>query len=145
MRLPGILPWPLLGGKMLLAAEFGTGQVLWSILWFFLFVMWISLVFSVFGDIMRSEMSGWSKALWAFGIVFLPFLGVFLYLIVNGGKMGERSVQAAQVQQDAMDGYIRDVASTGASDELSKLADLHTAGKLTDSEYTAAKAKVLAG
>ncbi len=130
---------------MLLAAEFGTGQVLWSILWFFLFVMWISLVFSVFGDIMRSEMSGWSKALWTFAIVFLPFLGVFLYLIVNGGKMGERSVEAAEAQQEAVDGYIRDVASTSASDELSKLADLHTAGKLTDSEYTAAKAKVLAG
>jgi hypothetical protein len=130
---------------MLLAAEFGTGQVLWSILWFFLFVMWISLVFSIFGDIMRSDMSGWSKALWSFAIIFLPFLGIFLYLIVNGGKMGERSVQQAQEQQDAMDGYIRGVASTGSSDELAKLADLHTSGKLTDSEYSAAKAKVIAG
>jgi len=130
---------------MLLAAEFGTGQVLWSILWFFLFVMWLALVFSIFGDLIRSDMSGWSKALWTFGILFLPFLGVFLYLIVNGSKMGERSVQAAQVQQDAFDGYIRDVASTSASDELSKLADLHSAGKLTDDEYAAAKAKVLAG
>ncbi len=130
---------------MLLAAEFGTGQVLWSILWFFLFVMWISLVFSIFGDIMRSEMSGWSKALWTFAILFLPFLGIFMYLIVNGGTMGERSVQAAQAQQDAMDGYIRDVASTSASDELTKLAGLHESGKLTDDEYSAAKAKVLAG
>jgi hypothetical protein len=130
---------------MLLAAEFGTGQVLWSILWFFLFVMWISLVFMIFGDIMRSDMSGWSKALWSFAIIFLPFLGIFLYLIVNGGKMGERSVQQAQEQQDAMDGYIRGVASTGSSDELAKLADLHTSGKLTDSEYSAAKAKVIAG
>ncbi len=129
----------------MLAAEFGTGQVLWSILWFFLFFMWISLVFSIFGDIMRSEMSGWSKALWTFAIIFLPFLGIFLYLIVNGGKMGERSVQQAQDQQDAVDGYIRDVASTGAADELTKLADLHTSGKLTDSEYSAAKAKVIAG
>lgn len=128
---------------MLLAAEFGTGQVLWSLLWFFLFVMWISLVFSIFADIMRSEMSGWSKALWTFGIVFLPFLGVFLYLIVNGDTMGRRSMQAAQAQQDAVDGYIREVATTGAADELSKIADLHTIGKLTDDEYAAAKAKVL--
>jgi hypothetical protein len=130
---------------MLLAAEFGTGQVLWSILWFFLFVMWISLVFSIFGDIMRSEMSGWSKALWSFAIIFLPFIGIFMYLIVNGDSMGARSVKAAQEQQNAVDGYIRDVASSGASDELTKLADLHTSGKLTDSEYSAAKAKVIAG
>ncbi|MFK8023522.1 MAG: PLDc N-terminal domain-containing protein [Ilumatobacter sp.] len=129
---------------MLLAAEFGTGQVLWSILWFFLFFMWIALVFSVFGDIMRSEMSGWSKALWTFGIIFLPYLGVFLYLIVNGDQMGARSAKAAQAQQAAVDGYIRDVASSGASDELSKLADLHAGGKLTDDEYAAAKAKVIA-
>ena len=98
---------------MLLAAEFGTGQVLWSILWFFLFVMWISLVFSIFGDIMRSEMSGWSKALWSFAIIFLPFIGIFMYLIVNGDSMGARSVKAAQEQQNAVDGYIRDVASSG--------------------------------
>lgn len=130
---------------MLLAAEFGTGQVLWSILWFFLFVMWFMLVFSIFGDLIRSDMSGWSKALWTVAIVFLPFLGIFFYLIVNGSKMGERSARAAQEQQEAFDGYIRDVATTNASDELSKLADLHAADKLTDSEYSAAKAKVLAG
>ena len=48
---------------MLLAAEFGTGQVLWSMFYFFLFFLWIMLVFNVIGDIFRSDdMSGWSKA-----------------------------------------------------------------------------------
>jgi hypothetical protein len=130
---------------MLFAAEFGTGQVLWSIIWFFLFFMWIMLVFSTFADIMRSDMSGWSKALWTIAIIFLPFLGIFMYLIVNGGDMGERNQRAAQAQQDSMDDYIRSAASSGgSSDELAKLAGLHDGGKLTDDEYAAAKAKVLA-
>jgi hypothetical protein len=130
---------------MLFAAEFGTGQVLWSIIWFFLFFMWIMLVFSTFADIMRSDMSGWSKALWTIAIIFLPFLGIFMYLIVNGGDMGERNQRAAQAQQDSMDDYIRSAASSGgSSDELAKLAGLHDSGKLTDDEYAAAKAKILA-
>jgi hypothetical protein len=130
---------------MLFAAEFGTGQAFWSILWFFLFFMWIMLVFTTFADIMRSDMSGWSKALWAIAIIFLPFLGIFMYLIVNGGDMGERSQRAAQAQQDEMDNYIRSAASSGgSSDELAKLAGLHDGGKLTDDEYAAAKAKILA-
>lgn len=132
----------------MLAAEFGTGQVLWSILWFFLFVAWLTLVFSVFADIMRSDdMSGWSKALWTFAILFLPFLGVFLYLIINGSKMTQRSVDQAVAQQEAVDSYIRQTAGTsgGSTDELVSLSALHDSGKLTDAEFAAAKAKLISG
>ncbi len=129
---------------MLLAAEFGTGQVLWSILWFFLFFMWIWLVITIFADIIRSDMSGWGKALWSIGIIFLPFLGVFLYLIVNGGDMGARNMEAAQAQDQAVQAYIRDAAGSGnAADQLDKLASLHDSGKLSDDEYAQAKAKVV--
>jgi len=72
----------------MLAAEFGTGQVLWSIIWISVFVLWFGLVITLFGHIMRSEkLSGWGKAMWALGIIALPFLGIFLYLIVNGDEM----------------------------------------------------------
>ena len=81
---------------MQLAAEFGTGQVLWSIIWFFLFFIWIMLIFQVFGDIFRSHNSGVSKALWTIGIIFLPYLGVFLYLIVHGSGMAQRQAQSMQ-------------------------------------------------
>jgi len=131
---------------MLFAAEWGTGQVLWSILWFFIFFMWIWLVISIFADIIRNhEMSGWAKALWSLFIIFVPFLGVFIYLIVNGGSMNERSVKQAQAQQDAMNSYIRQTAGTGGStaDELKNLADLHAAGTLSDDEYAKAKAKAI--
>jgi hypothetical protein len=133
---------------MLFAAEFGTGQVLWSIVWFSLFFMWIMLVFHTFADIMRSDMSGWSKALWTIAIIFLPFLGVFTYLIFNGGDTAERNRNArgsARTTGDSMEYFIPAVASSGgSSDELAKLAGLHDGGKLTDDEYAAAKAKILA-
>ncbi len=131
---------------MLLAAEFGTGQVFWSILWFFLFFVWIMLIFTIFGDIIRSDdMGGWAKALWSIFIIFVPFLGIFLYLIIRGGSMSERQMKAAQTQEAAMQDYIRTTAGTGtsAADQLTQLADLHSQGKLDDAEYAAAKAKVV--
>lgn len=131
---------------MLLAAEFGTGQVFWSILWFFLFFVWIMLVFTIFGDIIRNDdMGGLAKAIWSIFIIFLPYLGVFAYLIINGNKMGERQVKAARSQEAAMQDYIRTTAGGGvsAADELGKLADLHASGKIDDAEYAAAKAKVV--
>ena len=132
---------------MIIAAEFGTGQVLWSILWFFLFFMWIWLAITIFADIIRSRMSGWGKALWTIGIIALPFLGVFLYLIVNGGDMDRRADEDAEASEAAAQAYIRHVAgaSGGSADQLSKLADLHSAGQLSDAEYDQAKARVVAG
>ena len=128
-------------------AEFGTGQVFWSFLWFFIFIIWIYLLIFVFSDIFRShDLGGWGKALWSIFIIVLPYLGIFAYLIVRGGGMAERNMQQARAQQDAVDSYIRSTAGGGASqaDQLSKLADLHTAGKIDDAEYASAKAKVLA-
>ena len=132
---------------MLLAAEFGSGQVLWSIFWLFLFLMWIMLVISVFGDIIRSDdLSGVAKALWVALILFLPYLGVFVYLIARGGKMAQHADEASQQQEDSVRAYIRDAAGgSGAADELAKLADLHANGTLDDAEYAQAKAKALGG
>ena len=63
----------------MLAAEWGVGQVLWSMLWFFLFFLWIWLVISIFADIIRSkDMGGVAKAIWSIFIIFVPYLGVFM-------------------------------------------------------------------
>ncbi|MDH4171151.1 MAG: SHOCT domain-containing protein [Acidimicrobiia bacterium] len=134
-----------LGYMSLLAAEWGVGQVLWSMLWFFLFVVWIWLVISIFTDIMRSgDLSGWGKAIWAIAIIVVPYLGIFAYLIARGGQMGERAMRDAQAQQDAFRSYVQDVsASTSPAEQLATLAQLHETGRLSDAEYTAAKAKVV--
>ena len=75
-------------------AEFGTGQFLWSMLWFSLFFIWIWLLIMVFTDIFRSrDMSGGVKALWAIFVIVLPYLGVLIYLVVRGASMSERAYQ----------------------------------------------------
>jgi hypothetical protein len=130
---------------MMIAAEWGSGQVLWSMLWLFMFVIWIWLIVVIFTDIFRSQdLSGWAKAIWSIFIIFLPFIGIFAYLIARGGNMAERSATAAEDANAATQAYIRDAAAAPSdADQLSKLADLHTAGKLDDAEYATAKAKVI--
>jgi hypothetical protein len=111
----------------------------------FLFVVWIWIVISVLIDVFRNDMSGGFKALWVLGIFLVPLIGVLAYLLVHGSEM--RMGQAAPQQrapEDYMD-YIHDVAgSSGSTDELEKLAQLHSQGVLTDDEFAAQKAKILA-
>jgi hypothetical protein len=131
---------------MPLASDFGTGQVFLSMLWFFLFFIWIWLLIVVFSDLFRShDLGGWSKALWVIGIIILPYLGVLLYLIVRGHKMAEHAQQAAKEQDAAARAYIQQAAGTSASpsDELARLADLKQQGVIDDAEFQRLKAKVL--
>jgi hypothetical protein len=116
-----------------------------TMLWFFLWVLWIFLLFWIIFDIFRSrDLSGWAKALWLIFIIILPFLGVFIYLIVRGSSMHERQARDVQAQQQDFQAYVRDAAGTGSSaDELTKLADLRDRGVITDAEFQQGKAKIL--
>jgi Short C-terminal domain/Phospholipase_D-nuclease N-terminal len=129
------------------ASSFGTGQVFWSMLWFFLFFIWIWLLIVVFSDIFRSDdLGGWSKALWTVFVIVVPYLGVFVYLIARGHKMSAHAASAARQQDEATRQYIRNAAGSAgsASDEVARLADLRDRGVITDAEFQQAKAKALA-
>ena len=119
-----------------------------TMLYFFLFIIWIWLLITVFIDIFRShDIGGWAKALWVIFVIVLPFLGVFVYLIARGGKMHERAANEAAQQQKAFDDYVKQTAGASgdtSADQLSKLADLKSQGVLTDAEFDAQKAKILA-
>jgi Short C-terminal domain/Phospholipase_D-nuclease N-terminal len=131
----------------MLLAEFGTGQVFWSMLWFFLWFIWLWMLIVVFGDIFRSDdLSGWGKALWTIFVILLPYLGVFVYLIARGHKMQERSMKVAADQEAQLRNYVQTVASTsgGAADEIARLAELRDKGVLSEAEFQQAKAKALA-
>jgi hypothetical protein len=128
------------------ASEFGTGQVFLSMLWFFLFVIWIWLLIAVFSDIFRShDMGGFAKALWCIFVIVVPYFGVFVYLIARGHKMSEHAVAAAQAQDAAQRAYIQQAAGTSGSsaDELARLADLKAQGVIDDAEFARLKAKVV--
>ena len=130
----------------MLANEFGTGQVFWSMLWFFLFFIWIWLLITVFADIFRShDMGGFAKFLWVIFVIFVPYLGVFVYLIARGHKMSEHAMEAAQANDAAARAYIQQAAGTSASpaDELARLADLKAQGVIDDAEFQRLKAKAI--
>ncbi len=123
-------------------------DLFWAMLWFFLFFVWIWLLITVFVDIFRSDMSGWAKAGWVIFVIVLPLLGVLIYLIAQGKTMQERSLKEAQDRDAAMRSYIQDAAGSGggssAADEVAKLAKLHEEGAISEEEFSAAKAKLLA-
>ena len=132
----------------MLASSYPVLDAFLTMLYFFLFIIWIWLLIMVFMDVFRShDMGGWAKALWVIFIIVLPFLGVFVYLIARGGKMHERAAQQAAEQQKAFDQYVKQAAGTpgeSSADQLHKLADLKSQGVLTDAEFEAQKAKILA-
>jgi hypothetical protein len=136
----------------MLAADFGSGEALLSIFWFFMFFIWLWLLITVFSDLFRShDLSGWAKALWVLFVVILPYLGVLLYLIVRGGKMAAHAQAAAEAQNAAAQKYIREaVGGSGGgaggrspAEELAHLAELKDKGVIDDAEFQTLKAKVV--
>jgi len=133
---------------MLLASSYSYPLLgaFWTILEIFLWVLWIWILIYVFIDIFRSrDLSGWAKALWFLFVLFIPLIGVLVYLIARGGKMHERAVQDAQQQDREFRAYVQDAAgSQNTADQLAKLADLRDRGVITPEEFEREKAKVLA-
>ncbi|MFJ7631352.1 SHOCT domain-containing protein [Streptomyces sp. NPDC097595] len=126
-------------------------NLFWTMLWFFLWIMWLFLLFRVIMDIFRShDLSGWGKAGWLILALVLPYVGVLIYVIARGKSMGKRDVQEAKERDAAFKAYIRDAAGTeggghkgGHVEDLSKLADLKDKGAITEEEYQRAKSKLL--
>lgn len=121
-------------------------DLFFSMLWFFLFFAWIWLLIKVFADVFRSESSGGAKAGWVLFVIIVPFLGVLVYLIAHGGDMAQRDMQQAAAVAEAQRSYIQEAAgsTTSSADELAKLADLRDQGVLSNEEFEAQKAKLLA-
>jgi membrane protein implicated in regulation of membrane protease activity len=118
----------------------------WTILEIFLWVLWIWVLIYVFIDIFRShDLSGWAKALWFIFVLFIPLIGVLVYLIARGGSMQERAQQQAQQADADARAYIQDAAGApNTADQLTKLADLRDRGVITADEFEREKAKILA-
>ena len=112
----------------------------------FLWVIWLWVLITIIIDIFRSQdLSGWAKALWFIFILFLPLIGVLVYLIARGGKMHEHAVRQAERQEEQFRGYVQEAAGSQSTvDQLAKLADLRDRGVITAAEFDREKAKILA-
>jgi hypothetical protein len=109
----------------MLATSYPLLEVFWTMLIFFAFVVWIWVLFTVFADVFRREdISGWLKAAWIVFVVLLPYLGVFVYIIVEHRGMTERSVERQRAAVAQMDEYVKSIA--GQRDPTAQIARANT-------------------
>ena len=129
---------------MLLAADYPFLEVLWTLLIFFVWVAFFWLLITVAIDVFRRrDIGGFKKAVWLIFMLFIPFVGVFAYLIVNHDGMAQRDLDRAKAQQAQFDDYVQSV-SGGAAGEIDKAKQLLDSGAITQAEFDAIKAKALA-
>ena len=130
----------------MVAADYPFLDVLWTMLVFFIWIAWFLILFRVLADIFRRhDISGGSKVLWIIFVIFLPFLGVFVYLITQSHHMAERDMKNAQASQEQFDEYVKSVASSGGpAAEIEKANGLLSSGAITQAEFDAIKQKALA-
>ena len=130
----------------MLAANYPFLDVLWTMVIFFVLVLWFWLLFTVFVDIFRrTDLSGWGKVGWLIFTIVLPYLGVFIYLISQHEGMAQRNVDRARSERAQLDSYVREMAgSGGAAAEIEKAKGLLDSGAITQTEFDALKQKALA-
>ncbi len=128
----------------MLAASYPFLDVLWSMVIFFLFVIWIWILITVFADIFRRrDIGGGMKTVWIVFVILLPYLGVFIYLIAEGHKMAERSAATMQAAQTRQDDYIKSVAGSSPADQIARAKELLDGGAISQAEFDGIKAKAL--
>jgi hypothetical protein len=130
----------------LFAADYPFLDVLWTLLIFFLWVMWFWLLIVIIGDVFRRrDIGGGKKTIWLIFILFVPFIGVLAYVLANSDGMAERNLERSRSQRAQMDDYVRETAgSGGAAAEIDKAKQLLDSGAITQAEFDAIKAKALA-
>ena len=134
---------------VLFAADYPFLNIFWTMLVFVVWVCWFMLLFRVIADVFRRhDIGGFHKVLWLIFVIFLPFLGVFVYLIAQNSGMAERAQNDMQARQQEFDDHVRSVAGTGggagAAAEIDKAKQLLDSGAITQEEFDALKAKALA-
>jgi hypothetical protein len=130
------------------AADYPFLDVFWTMLIFFLWIAWFFLLFRVIADVFRRrDIGGAGKVLWLIFVIIVPFLGVFVYLIAEGNKMGERDVKEVQKSQVQFDDYVKSVAGSGGGTaaEIEKAKALLDSGAISQEEYERLKQRALAG
>jgi hypothetical protein len=130
----------------LIASSYPFLDILWTTLIFFAWVIFIWIAITVLIDIFRRhDLSGWAKAAWVVFVVVIPWIGVLVYLIANHDGMTERRYKDAADQQAQFDHYVRATAGSGGpAVEIDRAKKLLDEGTITQAEFDAIKAKVLA-
>jgi hypothetical protein len=135
---------------MIVAADYPFLDIVGTMLVFFLWVMWFWCLIIIISDVFsRQDASGWTKALWTAFLIFVPVLGMLVYLIADGKDMAERRMASTQAAQARLDDRIRTVAggtssNGGAAGEIARAKELLDSGAIEPAEYQQLKARALA-
>jgi hypothetical protein len=127
-----------------------NGSFLLATFEFFIWFAWFMCLFWVFGDLFRSrDLGGGAKTLWTLFLIFLPILGVLIYLIARGGGMTDRAMASQADAQKRQEAYIKSVATSNGSsgtvtDEIASAKALLDSGAIDANEYEQLKANALA-
>lgn len=117
----------------------------WLLVWSFFFVAYLMVLFQILGDLFRSDMSGWFKALWVIFLIIFPFLAALIYLIARGGGMAERQASDIRRMQAQADDHIRSVAGgSNPSEQIASAKALLDSGAISAEEFERLKQKALA-
>ena len=119
-------------------------DVFWTLFLFFCLVLWIFLVIVILTDVFRSpDIGGWAKAGWTLLVILVPLIGVLAYEIVHSdhvlGWRDHRYPSDVRAQDEAY----RASGGTSGAFELSKLADLHDRGVISDAQFERGKERIL--
>lgn len=126
--------------RLILGATMTFMTFLLDVMIVFVFIMWFWLLITVMGDLFRrDDVGGFGKVLWVIFLVMLPYLGVFAYLLTQGGSMAQRNIAQADKARD----QLRSIVGFSAADEIEKLDRLKAAGNITADEYTRLRARAL--
>ena len=129
----------------MLGASYPFADVMWTMLVFFVWILWFWLLFTVFADLFRRhDISGWVKTLWIIFVIIVPFLGVFIYLIAESKGMAQRNIDRATEAKSQFDSYVRQTAGGGSAGEIAQAKQLLDSGAITQAEFDSIKAKALA-
>ena len=130
---------------MVVASDYPFLDVFWTMIIFVLWIVWFFILFRVIADLFRRhDISGWVKVLWMIVVILLPFLGVFIYLLMEHDGMADRSIQQVQASQAQMDAHIQSVVATGPAAEIERAKALLDSGAIDQAEFDSIKRKALA-
>jgi len=135
---------------MIFAADYPFMDILWTMLIFFLWVMWFWCLIIVLSDVFsRRDIGGWHKAVWTLFLIIVPLVGMLVYLIAHGKDMAERRASDAERAQAQLDEHIRTVATGGngggatPADEIARAKRLLDSGAIDASEFELLKQRAL--
>ncbi|WP_245673635.1 SHOCT domain-containing protein [Nocardia lijiangensis] len=120
----------------------------WDLLWYtiivFAFVAYLIVLFQILVDLFRDHtVSGFGKTLWVIALILLPYISAFIYLIVRGRGMAERSRQMQLEAKQSTDEYIRQVAGKSPAEQITEAKSLQDSGVITAEEFEQLKARAL--